>query len=52
VSPGWAPIQIFFLTCVIIAGLVGAATVKWTTLLLQTVPASIAMLSVWMSKGS
>src|SRR3954451_19946007 len=28
------PIQIFSLTCVIIAGLVGAATIKWKILLL------------------
>src|SRR4051812_28319769 len=32
-----SPIEIFFLTCVIVAGIFGAVTLKWTTLLLQTV---------------
>lgn len=29
-------IKVFFLVCVIIAGIFGAVTLKWTTLLIQT----------------
>jgi putative membrane protein len=43
-------IKIFFLVCVIIAGLFGAATLKWTTLLIQTAPGAIALFLVWISK--
>jgi putative membrane protein len=43
------PIQIFFLACVIVAGVFGAVTLKWTTLLFQTVPGAIALIFVWMS---
>jgi putative membrane protein len=52
VTGGGAPVQTFFLACVIVAGLFGAVTVKWTTLLLQTVPAAIAMISVWMARAT
>lgn len=40
-------VEIFFLVCVIIAGLFAAATLKWTTLVLQTLPASVALWVVW-----
>ena len=39
-TPGVAP---FFLSCVIVAGLFGAVTLKPTTLLLQTLPAAAAL---------
>lgn len=39
--------KIFFLTCVVVAGIFGAATLKWTTLLIQTIPGAIALLLVW-----
>lgn len=39
------PFKVFFLTCVMIAGIFGAATLKWTTLL-QTVLGAIALLLV------
>ena len=41
------PIRGFFLTCVIIAGIFGAITLKPTTLVLQTIPAAIALFLSW-----
>ena len=43
-------IKLFFLVCIIVAGIFGAITLKWTTLLLQTTPGTIALLMVYMSK--
>lgn len=43
-------IKVFFLTCVIIAGIFGAVTLKWTTLLIQTAPGAIALFLVWISR--
>jgi putative membrane protein len=48
-SGNGVPIQMFFLACVIVAGVFGAVTLKWTTLLLQTAPAAVALIFVWMS---
>jgi putative membrane protein len=42
--------QMFFLSCVGIAGLFGAITLKPTTLLLQTLPAALALGALWMTK--
>ena len=39
-------IQLFFLTCVAVAGLFGAATASRRILFVQTVPAVLAMLAV------
>ncbi len=39
-------IQIFFLLCVIVAGLYGGFTVKRSILLIQTLPALIALVAV------
>jgi putative membrane protein len=36
-------VKAFFLGCVIVAGLFGAATAKWTILLVQAVPGAIAL---------
>jgi putative membrane protein len=41
------PIKIFFLLCVAVAGIYGAATVNLRILLVQTVPAVVALLCVW-----
>ena len=41
------PIATFFLLCVIVAGLYGAATVSKRILWVQAVPAVIALLFVW-----
>lgn len=43
------PFKVFFLTCVIVAGIFGAITLKWTTLLIQTIPGAIALFSVWIA---
>jgi putative membrane protein len=40
------PVQLFFLGCVIVAGLYGAATVGIKILLVQFVPAALAMAAV------
>ena len=39
----------FFLACVIIAGLYGGATVSRRIVLIQSVPAAIALVLVWLS---
>lgn len=44
-------LRIFFLTCVIIAGIFGAITLRPTTLIIQTIPAIIALLLVWKTKS-
>ncbi|MBX9589800.1 MAG: DUF1304 domain-containing protein [Hyphomonadaceae bacterium] len=42
-------IKVFFLACVIIAGVFGAATAKPTILFVQALPAALALLVVWLS---
>ena len=44
-------IKIFFLVCVIIAGIFGAATLTRTPLLIQTAPGAIALSLLWISKS-
>jgi putative membrane protein len=44
--------QVFFLTCVIIAGIFGAITAKRTILWVQALPAAVALLLVWFANGS
>lgn len=39
-------LRFFFLICVIIAGIFGAFTLKWTTLVIQTLPAVIVLFCV------
>lgn len=41
------PLRTFFLTCVVIAGIFGAVTLRPTTLVLQTAPALLALILVW-----
>jgi putative membrane protein len=43
-------IENFFLICVIVAGIFGAVTLRPTTLLLQSAPAGLALLAVWLSR--
>jgi putative membrane protein len=49
--PGFAfQIKVFFLLCVIVAGVYGAATLRRPTILyLQAVPAVLALIAVWMA---
>ena len=42
-------VKLFFLICVAVAGLYGAATVNRRIALVQTVPALIAMVCVWLA---
>jgi len=39
----------FFLACVIVAGLYGGATVNRRIVLIQSVPAAVALILVWLS---
>ncbi len=43
------PVKIFFLLCVAVAGIYGAMTVGIRILLIQTIPAAIALLCVWLA---
>jgi putative membrane protein len=42
-------IKVFFLLCVIIAGLYGAATVSYRILLVQAAPAVLALVLLWLA---
>ena len=39
----------FFLGCVIVAGIFGGFTAKWTILLTQALPAALALVCVWLA---
>ena len=41
-------IKVFFLVCVIVAGLYGAATVSYRILLVQAAPAAVALILLWL----
>ena len=43
-------VRIFFLVCVIVAGIFGAATAKRTILFVQGLPAAVALALVWLSR--
>ena len=43
------PIQIFFLCCVLVAGIFGAATASRKILFVQAVPAAIALVCIWIA---
>lgn len=45
---GGFQVKIFFLLCVAIAGLYGAATVGRRILFIQTVPAALAIIALWL----
>jgi putative membrane protein len=44
------PVQLFFLGCVIVAGLYGAMTVGLKILFVQTVPAALAVAAILLSR--
>ena len=46
----FVPRATFFLVCVAVAGLYGAATVMRRILYIQTLPAALALAAVWMSR--
>jgi putative membrane protein len=45
-------IKVFFLACVIVAGVFGAATVKMSILYVQALPAAVALLLVLLARGT
>ena len=48
--PGFAfQIKVFFLLCVIIAGVYGAATVSRRILVVQAAPAALALILLWLA---
>ena len=42
-------IQVFFLVCVIVAGVFGAITAKRSILFVQAIPGALALVAVWMA---
>jgi putative membrane protein len=43
------PGKFFFLCCIAVAGIYGAFTLKWTVILIQTLPALVTMLLLWIA---
>jgi len=43
-------VQVFFLLCVIVAGVFGAATAKRSILYIQALPALVALILVWFAR--
>ena len=50
-DPLGAPVKLFFLGCVIVAGLYGAATVSRRILIVQALPAALALAAVVAAGG-
>jgi len=46
---GGFTVKVFFLSCVVIAGVFGAATAKRSILWIQAVPGAVALLAVWLA---
>ena len=44
-------LQVFFLGCIIVAGIFGAATAKMSILFVQALPAALALVLVWMTRN-
>lgn len=49
-SPLVKPVEIFFLSCVIVAGLFGAATVNRKILFVQAIPGAVALAFVLLAR--
>lgn len=45
-------IKVFFLVCVIVAGIFGAATAKMSILFVQALPAALGLLVTWLAQRS
>ena len=45
----WFQIKVFFLLCVIVAGVYGAATVSRRILYVQAAPAALALILLWLA---
>jgi len=44
-------LQVFFLTCVVVAAVFGAATVSRSILIVQGLPAALALLVLWLARS-
>jgi len=49
-GPAGFSVKVFFLACVVIAGLYGAATAKRTILFVQALPGALALAAVWLAR--
>jgi putative membrane protein len=52
-GPRGTPVKVFFLVCVVVAGIFGAFTVaapNWVLLLGQALPGALALASLWLSE--
>lgn len=49
--PHGLALKVFFLSCVIVAGLYGGATVKRSIWMMQALPAALALGAVWLARG-
>ena len=45
-------VRVFFLSCVVVAGIFGAVTAKPSILFVQAVPAAVALLVTWLARRS
>jgi len=45
-------VKVFFLLCVLVAGLYGAATASRKILFVQALPAALGLVLVWLSRGA
>lgn len=48
---GRTDVVLFFLGCVVVAGVFGAVTVSRRVLVVQALPAAVALVLVWLAKG-
>lgn len=48
-GPDGFQIKVFFLSCVVVAGIVGGMTAKRSILLIQAVPGLVALVLVWLT---
>lgn len=44
------PVKVFFLLCVLVAGIFGAATVSPRILFIQAVPAALGLILLWLAR--
>ncbi len=51
-GPAGFGVKVFFLLCVLVAGLYGAATASRKILYVQALPAALGLVLVWLSRGA
>ena len=49
-GPAGFAVKVFFLVCVVVAGVFGAATAKKTILYVQALPGALALAAVWLAR--